>query len=256
MSQIRVEATTELPFCNSLDGITVALSDLAVRSDKNILEERLLESPFVEFVWHIQITDSSLFVFPAVSHWGIVVARHNGNVTLSVIGPQTMAKPAHWPKDAELYGVSFRHGAYMPYLPPSIARDRRLVLPQATSKTFWLNGSAWQFPDYRSMDTFVERLARDDLLILDDGVTAALQGQATYFTARSLQYHFLRATGATRSFIRQVERARLAKALILRGTPIVDAASQTGYFDQAHLNRSLKRFVGLTSSQIGRRGRL
>jgi AraC-like DNA-binding protein len=70
---------------------------------------------------------------------------------------------------------------------------------------------------------------------------------------RSLQYRFLRATGLTRKTIQQIERARGAVSLLERGTPISDAALEAGYFDQAHLTNSLKRFVGRTPAQIARR---
>jgi AraC-like DNA-binding protein len=70
---------------------------------------------------------------------------------------------------------------------------------------------------------------------------------------RSLQYRFLRATGLTRKTIRQIERARGAVSPLERGTPIPDAAFELGYFDQAHLTNSLKRFVGRTPAQIARK---
>ena len=44
--------------------------------------------------------------------------------------------------------------------------DRRDAnLPEATSTSFWLSGSAWQFPTYENAETFVDRLVRDGLLV-------------------------------------------------------------------------------------------
>jgi methylphosphotriester-DNA--protein-cysteine methyltransferase len=51
---------------------------------------------------------------------------------------------------------------------------------------------------------------------------------------------------------RQIERARHATNLLRRGAPIVDVVHDAGYFDQAHLTHSLKRFVGQTPAQIER----
>jgi len=39
---------------------------------------------------------------------------------------------------------------------------------------------------------------------------------------------------------------------LVRGTPVLDAVYETGYFDQAHLANSLKRFIGQTPSQLTR----
>jgi AraC-like DNA-binding protein len=57
-------------------------------------------------------------------------------------------------------------------------------------------------------------------------------------------------TGLTRGTIRQIARARQATLLLRQGISIADATYEAGYYDQAHLTRSLKRFVGLTPSQI------
>src|SRR5918995_1227962 len=59
-----------------------------------------------------------------------------------------------------------------------------------------------------------------------------------------------RATGLTRGTIRQIRRAEGAVELLSRGVSALDTARQAGYADQAHLTRSLKRFVGQTPSQI------
>jgi methylphosphotriester-DNA--protein-cysteine methyltransferase len=63
----------------------------------------------------------------------------------------------------------------------------------------------------------------------------------------------LQATGLTHKTIQQIERARSAVSLLEQGTPISDAALELGYFDQAHLTNSLKRFVGKTPAQIARK---
>jgi methylphosphotriester-DNA--protein-cysteine methyltransferase len=54
------------------------------------------------------------------------------------------------------------------------------------------------------------------------------------------------------STIRQIERARYATNLLREGTSILDAVQRAGYYDQAHLTRSLNRFIGQTPEQIRR----
>ena len=62
----------------------------------------------------------------------------------------------------------------------------------------------------------------------------------------------MRATGTTLATIRQIERARHAANLLRRGVGILDVVHDAGYFDQAHLTRSVKRFIGQTPAQISR----
>ncbi|HSS96471.1 MAG TPA: helix-turn-helix domain-containing protein, partial [Terriglobales bacterium] len=81
-------------------------------------------------------------------------------------------------------------------------------------------------------------------------VDAALQGQPLDLSPRSVQYRFLHATGLTQATVYQIERARRATALLEQGNSILDTVYEAGYFDQAHLTRSLKRYMGQTPRQI------
>ena len=100
---------------------------------------------------------------------------------------------------------------------------------------------------------FVDRLVRQGILVRDPLVEAAIRGRTTDMSIRSLQHRFLQATGLTHKTIQQIERARSAVSLLEQGTPILDTAFELGYFDQAHLTNSLKRFIGRTPTQITRK---
>jgi methylphosphotriester-DNA--protein-cysteine methyltransferase len=52
------------------------------------------------------------------------------------------------------------------------------------------------------------------------------------------------------STARQIERARYATLLLRQGISIPDTTHEAGYFDQPHLTRSLKYFIGQTPAQI------
>lgn len=94
---------------------------------------------------------------------------------------------------------------------------------------------------------------RQGLLVRDPVVEATIHGHTSDMSVRSLQYRFLQATGLTHRTIQQIERARNAVSLLGRGTSIADTAFELGYFDQAHLTNSLKRFIGRTPAQIARK---
>jgi hypothetical protein len=220
-------------------------------------EERPSDSPLIERVWRSQSDRAGSFVSMAETHWGIVVTRYCGRTTLTVRGPETRATPAHRPADAEWFGIQFKHGTMMPDFPPRMVMDRQDVnLPEASSKSFWLCGSAWQFPDFDNVETFVNRLARDDLLIYDPIVAAVLRRKPVTTSVRTVQRRFLRATGLTNAAFAQIERARYATALLKQGVSILDVVYQAGYTDQPHLTRSLKRLIGETPAQIISRNRV
>jgi hypothetical protein len=214
------------------------------------IDERSSSSPFVDKTWHTRSEPAASFISIAVTHWEMVVTRQAGAAHLTVRGPETRATTVPIPEDAEFFGIQFSLGTFMPRLPPGHLVDRSVTMPEANSRSFWLDRSAWELPRPDSADVFVDRLARAGLLVRDPVVPAALDGDDTGLSTRSVERRVARATGLTRQAIRQIGRAERAVDLLAGGVPAVDAAHQAGYADQPHLIRSLKRFVGQTPSQI------
>jgi methylphosphotriester-DNA--protein-cysteine methyltransferase len=93
-------------------------------------------------------------------------------------------------------------------------------------------------------------LIRNDLLAHDQVVGDVLRGKTQDLSLRSVQRRFVQVTGLTYKTIQQIERAKQATALLQSGVPISETTYQAGYFDQAHLTNSLRRFYGQTPAQI------
>lgn len=97
----------------------------------------------------------------------------------------------------------------------------------------------------------MQRLVTRGLIVRDGAVDPVLRGEGGALSLRSGQRHFLRANRApTYSNYRQIERARYAAGLLQDGVSILDAVELAGYFDQAHLTRSVKRLIGMTPAKI------
>jgi hypothetical protein len=181
----------------------------------------------------------------------MVVTRYEGRTSLTIRGPETKATTADCPADGEWFAIRFKLGTFMPLLRPDELRDRNdVTLPDATSRSFWLNGSTWAYPDSENAEIFVGRLVHAGLIAVDHSVEGALRSQPQEWTLRTTQRRILQATGLTHSTIRQIERARHATNLLKQGVSILSAVYEAGYYDQAHLTRSLKRFIGQTPAQI------
>lgn len=211
---------------------------------------RASDSPFVDAIWQTQSDGGGSFISTAASRWEMVVTRQRGKITFSIRGPETRASDAPIPVDAEFFGIIFKQGAFMPRLPKKNLLNGGIHLPQAGNDTFWLDGALWQFPDFENADTFINRLTRADLLTEDQVVTDLLQGHTQYLSLRSIQRRFLHVTGLTYKAIQQIERAHHAMNLLQSGIPIPMTAYQAGYFDQPHLTKSLKFFLGQTPAEI------
>jgi len=186
----------------------------------------------------------------ATYHWEMVVTRQQGNISVVMRGPETKASPAPVPHEADIFGIVFKLGTFMPHLPLPHLVDAPALLPLACFKSFWLHGATWELPDFDNADTFVQRLERENMLLHDPLVSAALQGQIKDVSLRSVQRRFVHATGLSQGSIYQIDRARHARTLLQQGISILDTVEQAGYADQPHLTRSLKRFMGQTPAQI------
>lgn len=215
-----------------------------------IYEERNPDSPYIETITRGWTESDGSAIRPAEVHWHMVFARHEGRLHPFVVGSPKTAGIASWTAGAEVLWIKFRLGAFMPHLAARNYVDSETLLPDASSKSFWLKGAAWQFPDYDNVETFVERLVRDDVLVLDPVVRSALEDQLPDISPRTVRHRFLQATGLSQNHIRQFERAQRAAALLQQGVSIVDTVYQAGYFDQPHLTRALKQFFGYTPAQM------
>jgi hypothetical protein len=231
---------------------TPELEQVAKSDDINLpAEERLSDSPFVELIWRSRSDEGGSFVSTAASHWEMVVTKYQGQTSLTIRGPETRATPAFCPPDAEFFGIVFKPGAFMPKFPASMVMDRQdIELPLASSKSFWLNSSAWQFPDFENAETFINRLVREDLLVHDPVIDVALREEPQIMSRRTVQRRFLQATGLTYSEIYKIQRVRYATTLLKEGLSIIDAVEMAGYSDQPHLTRAMKYLMGQTPAQI------
>jgi hypothetical protein len=219
-------------------------------SDAFVVEERPSESPFVEKVWLNNQGGPSAFTSVANANCELVFTTQQGRTYVHLRGPETVPTSAETPEEAEFFGIIFKVGTFVPGLTPASLVNSGIELPVAAWQSFRFGGSTWEIPTFENADQFVARLVNQGLIAIDPVVTDVLQGHSRDLSARSLQSRFRRTTGLTHGTIRQILRAQKTVRLLRQGVPISDVIHDTGYFDQAHLTRSLKRFIGQTPGQL------
>ena len=216
-------------------------------------EARASDSPFVDSIWRTVSGDVERFLSVAVAHWELVFMRRRGQTWVTLRGPETRVSWADCPDDAEFFGIQFKLGSFIPDHPLGSLVDRAFDLDVTSGPRFHLAGTSWDLPAYENADLFLHRLEREELLLDDSLVQATLAGTATAVSPRTLQRHFLDATGLSHRRIRQIERARHAAVLLKAGQPIGAVVHATGYADQPHLTRALRRLIGQTPREIAHR---
>lgn len=213
-----------------------------------IFEGRPSDSPYVQHVWRGHVVADYNPVCPADMNWNLLFTREHGKVRVTAEGATTSHVPKTQFAGREFLVIKFALGVYMPYITPDRFVDSDLYLPNASDNRFWLDGDSHQFPDYDNVETFVDWLVRDGVVVVDPLVTSPHQ-QADV-SSRTIRRHYRNATGITPKVVEQIERSKSAVALLQNGTPLLDVAYAMGYSDQAHMTRSIKRFFGKTPSEI------
>ena len=139
-------------------------------------EDRPSDSPFIERVWHSHSERAGSFVSVAATHCELVVTRHRGRIRVTLRGPETKPTLIRCPADGEWIGIRLAAGSFFHRYPAASLMDRQDVDLPATDRTFWLEGSAWEYPTFDNAESLVSRLAHAGMLIRDTAVAAALAG--------------------------------------------------------------------------------
>jgi Helix-turn-helix domain len=213
-------------------------------------QERSSDSRFVQSVTRVVYHRRSVDLSVPDGRWDIVIFRSRGKPTVLLTGATTRPITSVNKPGDELLCISFKPGVYMPAHAPAPLRDRAIVIGNPTSRSLSLGSQIFEIPDYENADDFVASLSKRDLLAYDELVDSVLTGEPRAASIRSLQRHFLQATGLTFNFHKQIERARLAMDLLRQGQDAVDVALEVGYTDQSHMINSLKSIMGQTPTQI------
>ena len=126
-----------------------------------IFEDRSSDSPLVEKIWRCHSERGGAFLSVAASHFEMAVTRHRSRIFLTLRGPETKATTIDCPAEGEWVGIRFKLGTFVPrFLPGSLCDQKDVTLPDATSRSFWLNGSAWQYPDFNNAENLSSGLRR------------------------------------------------------------------------------------------------
>jgi hypothetical protein len=151
-----------------------------------------------------------------------------------------------WKQDRHQFAV----GTSLRAVSPSALVDSRMTLPDVNRRRFRLDGGRWETPGADDAEALVGRLIRHGAVVRDPMVTGVLRGDPPAVTCRALERRFRAATGLTQGAVRQIQRARTAAVLLSSGEAVSDVAGTLGFYDEPHLSRALRRYVGRTAREL------
>ncbi|MFC9997284.1 helix-turn-helix domain-containing protein [Nocardia sp. NPDC127526] len=219
-----------------------------------VFETRASDSPWIDSVWTCRSEQVAEMTSVACETWGLVFWEQDGVAYASVTGPERRTGTAPVPEGADFVGIQFAVGTSLRAVAAPALVDTGLVLPDVTHRSFWLDGTRWETPCLDDAEALVERLVRDGAVVRDSLVAEVLRGHSPAATDRTVERRFRSATGLTQGAVRQIGRARTAALLLSAGESPGDVVAKLGYYDEPHLARALRQYVGRTAREL-REGR-
>ncbi|KES06012.1 AraC family transcriptional regulator [Streptomyces toyocaensis] len=213
-------------------------------------ETRRSDSLWVDTVWTCTSGQVTAMTSVAGACLGLVFWEQDGRTHAGVTGPETRTATAPVPEGATFTGIAFAVGTSLRAVPAPELVDGGIGLPDTTRRTFRLDGTRWPTPGPDDAEALVGRLVRAGIVVRDPLVTEVLRGHRPAVSERTVERRFRAATGLTRGAVRQIERARTAAELLADGVPAADAVAELDYFDEPHLARALRRYIGRTAGQL------
>lgn len=186
----------------------------------------------------------------AAVRWGLVFWEHRGTAFAAITGPESITSTAPVPEGAAFVGIEFALGTALRMIPTSSLVDGGVELPDVTRKTFRLDGAQWETPGSDDAEALVARLVGSEAVVHDPVVADVLKGRQPSASVRTVERRFIAATGLSRTAVRQIERAREASVLLAAGGSPADIVSKLDYYDEPHLARALRRYIGRTARQL------
>ncbi|MDX2776056.1 AraC family transcriptional regulator [Streptomyces caniscabiei] len=213
-------------------------------------EQRILASSLVHLVWRAVAKYDGTYSDPANEYWSIGFVRHvDGATSADVYGPSLVPRTVDSHQGEAYWGIEFHAHVAIRHVDKGdiLNSDTPLFVEDAH---VFLAGHRYSVPAYDELEAFAVRLEKDGVLVNNQRILRAIQGDERGFSERSRQRHFRTTTGLNKKQIEQLRRARRAFYLLQQGYSATEAAQNAGYADQAHMTRSFKVLRGETPARI------
>jgi len=211
---------------------------------------RKSDSPCVESVWEGTAQRSGVHFTAADATIDFACLKRDGVTHLLLSGPTSKVRVEQFEEGDEVLTIRFRTGIYLPFMAGPKLTDINTILPNASSKHFWLHYSSIAFPNFDNVEAFTEHLIAANLLSRNIPLETALQNKSLYASVRTMQRHSLATTGLTMSRIRQIKRAEQARNLLASNSSLTQVAYDVGYSNPGHMTNAFKYFFGRTPSAL------
>jgi hypothetical protein len=207
------------------------------------------DASIVNRVWRTRSDAEDTMTSAARTCCQLILTRIQGHLLVSLRGPETRATTAPVPPNAEFLGIRLALGTVLQPHPAASIVDGHVPFPVTDSGRVVIGGEDWEAPTYENAEQFVRRLRDAGLL-----VRSRLKAEEHFAghpgsrrSKRTLQRRYRAITGLSQTAVTQIDRVNAAATMLREGLDWRTVVEMLGYFDQAHLARALRRYLGTTA---------
>lgn len=216
-----------------------------------IHKSRYSDNSFIDRVWSTRNIEDGTYLATPDGSWDIIVLiQPDTSRGVMLTGQATEPMSVPYTAGTSSVVVSFAAGAYLPEYPGKKMLNLVEMLDCPDQDHFSLAGKLFEIPTFETAETLVDAMARAGILRMDDVVASILHGDPKALSDRAKQRHFSDVTGLTRKSLDQIRRAQEAVRQLQTGKRAIDVAMETGFADQAHLSKSLKKIMHKKPSDV------
>jgi hypothetical protein len=218
-------------------------------------EEKLSQSPLVDFLWRSENPTDGVYVASADASWDMIFTRtRDGKTKVLLCWPAFKTAQVPYFSGDRHIGICYKPWAIFTGIPKTTRLNGGELLPMPSKDTFILQGITWKFPTYENLDEFVAGLEKQGCLKGDPIIRDVLEDRPVDMSLRSIQRYFIKNIGMSPRRVRQINSARTAVKLLRQGRTLSEVAYELHYADLPHMTRMLRRYTGYTSQGNKYRG--
>jgi hypothetical protein len=210
------------------------------------------DNPYIETLWMTQNVSDGVYQATPDGSWDLIVlVQADGTRSMMLTGQATKTMQIPYTGGTSSVVISFAPGAYMPGYHMAKLVDSFEMLPNVDDVHFELLGHTFALPhDFDEAEKLVEQMVSLGMLKNDRVVDGVLNGSSLAMSDRAKQRHFASTTGISQKSFEQIKRAQVAVSALQQGKKPSDVAAETGYSDQPHLAKSLKKIMDTKPSSV------
>jgi hypothetical protein len=218
-------------------------------------EEKLSQSPLVDFLWRTENLTDGVYVASADASWDMIFTRtHDDKRRVLLCWPAFKTAQVPYFSGDKHFGICYKPWAIFTGILKTAMLNEGELLPMPSEDTFILQGITWKFPTYENLDEFVAEQEKQGCLKADPIIRDVLEDRPVDMSLRSIQRYFIKNIGMSPRRVKQINSARTAVKLLRQGRTLSEVAYELHYADLPHMTRMLRRYTGYTSQGNKYRG--